>query len=402
MVYETDGTERIIGGHTGRILLIITLLLVSLKLTQRLLPPLLPEIISDLAISAFLAGVALTLLRIARASMEYPSGRFADELSRTTVLLVCIGIVIVGVAVLSLAVSYAIFIVGVLVFGVGFGLFTPAARALLSDVFEEKRGIAFGIHMIGGDLAGILAAGIAIVIVSVATWRAGFLPLAIVLIPILVLFYWISHEPIKIAPVEFGIRETGGRLVKDPSLRWLVVVYCLFVMGSSGVISFLPTFLIDVHGFSFAFASSSFALVYAVGIVAKPISGSLSDRIPRPPVAGGSLILASIGLLLVITSPYRWLVIFGIIGFSFGQRGAPPALQAFLMDRFSNETMGGDLGAMRTVYMSVGSLGPGLTGFFASTLGFTVAYFSLLLFFLLGGAIILWFSLTGWPSTPQE
>lgn len=296
--------------------------------------------------------------------------------------------------------TYGVFIAGVLAFGVGFGLFSPASRALLSDVFMEKRGIAFGFHLMGGDLAGILAAGIAIVIVSIATWRAAFLPLAIALVPILLVFYWVSREPITLEPVEFGIRETGVRLFKDPSLRWMLVVYSLFVGGSSGVISFLPTFLIDVHGFSFAFASSAFALVYAIGIVAKPVSGTLSDRMPRPPVAGGSLILAAIGMFMVVMAPLQWLVIVGIVGYALGQRGVPPALQAFLMDRFPDETMGGDLGAMRTIYMSIGSLGPGLTGFIASTFGFVSAYLTLLTFFLLGGLIILWFSVTGWPSSP--
>lgn len=399
MVYETNGPERLFSGHTGRIFVILTLILVSLQLTQRLLPPLLPEIIDNLAINAFLAGVALTLLRIARASMEYPSGRFADELSRSTVVLICVGTVIIGVSILSLSFTYGLFILGVLVFGVGFGLFSPASRALLSDVFKEKRGVAFGFHLMGGDLAGIFAAGIAIVIVAVATWRAAFLPLAIALVPILIGFYVVSREPITVGRVEIGIRETGGRLFKDPSLRWMLVVYSLFVGGSSGVISFLPTFLIDVHGFSFAFASSSFALVYAVGIVAKPVSGTLSDRMPRPPVAGGSLVLAAIGMFVVVLAPVQWLVIVGIVGYALGQRGVPPALQAFLMDRFPDETMGGDLGAMRTIYMSLGSLGPGFTGFVASTVGFVPAYLSLLLFFLTGGLIILWFSKTGWPTS---
>lgn len=69
MVYETDGPERLFTGHTGRIFIILTLILVSLQLTQRLLPPLLPEIIDDLAITAFLAGVATDV--VADSAREY-------------------------------------------------------------------------------------------------------------------------------------------------------------------------------------------------------------------------------------------------------------------------------------------------------------------------------------------
>lgn len=53
--------------------------------------------------------------------------------------------------------------------------------------------------------------------------------------------------------------------------------------------------------------------------------------------------------------------------------------------------MGGDLGAIRTIYLTVGSLGPGYTGLVISTFGFVAAYTSLLLFFLASGSILFLF-----------
>jgi predicted MFS family arabinose efflux permease len=363
-----------------------------------LLPPLLPAIIEDLSISAFLAGSALTIFRIARASMEYPSGRLADQLSRTTVLLVCISLVILGVLLLSQALSYLVYVLGVTLFGFGLGLYSPASRALLSDVFVEKRGRAFGIHFMGSDISGVAATGVAVVVLSIGTWRSAFLPLAVGLVFLLILFYFYSREPIRINSVELGVRDTVGRLSKDPTLRWMLVVYSLFVMASSGVISFLPTFLMEVHDFSFVYASSAFALVYGVGVVTKPISGFLSDVWRRPPVAGGNLVMAACGLGIIAFAPARAIAIGGVLLYAIGQRGVPPALQAFLMDRFPDGSMGGDLGAMRTIYMMVGSLGPGYTGLVASTLGFVPAYTSMILFFFAGGLILLVFSHIGWPT----
>lgn len=401
MVYVTDDQERLFKGHTGQIFVLLTVLLLCLQLARRLLPPLLPTIIDDFGITAFSAGVALTLLRISRASMEYPSGRFADQLSRTTVLVVCLGVIIIGLSILSLAISYWIFILGVVVFGLGSGLYSPASRALLSDIFREKRGRAFGIHMMGSDLSGILAAGIGVLIVSIATWRGAFLPLATVLVALLIAFYLLSRETFKIESVEFGLQKTGIRLFGDPSLRWIVLVYSLYVVASSGFISFLPTFLIEVHGASFELASSAFALVYGVGAIAKPVSGFLSDSIPRTSVAGGNLIVAVSGLVLLVIAPVTGVALGGVFLYAIGQRGVPPALQAFLMDRFPDESMGGDLGAMRTIYMTIGSFGPALTGFIASRFGFVPAYTSLILFFLSGGLILIWFSVFGWPKSSR-
>lgn len=295
MGYEIDGQERIFTGHSGRLFLLLTGLLICLQMTQRMLPLLLPTIIDDLSITTFLAGAALTLLRITRASMEYPGGRCVDQRSRTTVLIASVVLVILGLAILSLAVSYVLFLVGIVVLGLGSGFYSPASRALLSDAFHNKRGRAFGLHLLGSDLSGILAAGVVVVILWIATWRGIFLPIAAILSPVLVAFYLVSREPVQINAVEFRIRETGARLFTDPVLRWLVIAYSLFILSGGSVISFLPTFLIDVHGFSFAFESSAFALVYPVGIVSKPVSGLLSDWAPRRTVAGAGLMLASGG-----------------------------------------------------------------------------------------------------------
>jgi MFS family permease len=220
MAYETLEQERLFTGHTGRIFLLITFITICLQLTQRLLPPLLPAIMDDLAITVFLGGIALTLLRIGRASMEYPGGRFADQLTRTTVILASLGFSVVGLIVLALSTTFIGFVAGITVFGMGLGLYIPSSRTLISDIFYEKRGRAFGLNIMGGDIAGIIAAGVAILILSIAGWRAAFLPLAIVLLPLPVWLYHLSREPVRVEPVEFGLRDTIFRLFGDPSMRW--------------------------------------------------------------------------------------------------------------------------------------------------------------------------------------
>jgi predicted MFS family arabinose efflux permease len=378
--------------------LLLTFILVCLQLAKRILPPLLPAIIGDLGITTFMAGVALSLLRLATASMEYPGGRFADQLSRTTVVLVSLGFAVVAVTALALSRSYAVFLVAVAILGMALGLYIPSSRTLLSDLFREKRGRAFGLNMVGSDLSGILAAGLAVWIVSVATWRGAFLPLALVLLPLPFVLYRLSTEPVTVERVEFGLVETAGRVFRSSSTRWLLVVYSLFVVGTSGVTSFLPTFLIEVQEVSFAFASASFALVYVGGLVSRPVSGTLSDRLPRPLVAGGSFLVTAGGLALVVFAPLPAAAVVGVVVFAVGQKGIPPALQAHLMDRFSDESMGSDFGAFRAVYKAAGSLGPGITGFVASGYGFVPAFLVLAAMFLLGGVILLRFHAGGWPT----
>ena len=58
--------------HKNKILIIATIGWGLVQATQFVLPPMLPNIIEDLSITVFQAGVAMTLLNIAYALGMYP------------------------------------------------------------------------------------------------------------------------------------------------------------------------------------------------------------------------------------------------------------------------------------------------------------------------------------------
>ncbi|MFB6301267.1 MAG: MFS transporter [Haloferacaceae archaeon] len=377
--------ERLLRGYGGRIALLLLAAFLAMQLGRRLLPPLLPLLIEDFGITPFQAGIAVSTLSVARAVGQYPSGRFADELSRKTVIVTSMLCCIVGLGLVTLAPTFVALLVGVATFGASFGLYDPADRALLSDLFEEKRGRAFGIHMIGSDLAGVLAAGTAVV--AVTAWRRAFLPPLLLLVPVVVLFYRWSREPMTAGWVDLEIGETAARLFGTPRIRWLMVAYVLYIFVSSGVTGFLPTFLIEVHGASFAVASGVFAALYVVGTLVRPLSGWLSDRVPRQAVASGSVLVAAAGLAGLVLAPSPAVALVAVVAYAVGLRSYSPAMQAYLMDVFDDDSRGGDLGAMRTVYMGVGSLGPAYVGFVAGRAGYVPAYAGAVAALLLSAAI---------------
>lgn len=394
MTEKRGGEESLITGYSGHLFLLLTITFIAIKVTQRLLPPLLPAIIDDLGITAFMAGIALTLLRITRASMQYPGGRVSDQLTRITVLLPSLVFVIVGLAFLSISTVYPLFLFGILLFGMGLGLFDPAARATLTDLFEEKRGRAFGLHLMGGDIAGILAAGVAVWIVSAATWRGAFIPLLVLILPTPLLLSRLSREPMRVSRIDVGIRETASRLLSNTKMRWLLVVYSLFVFSISGMVGFLPTFLTEVHGFSFALASSAYALLYVVGTGAKPVAGAASDRFSRLPVVITGLLCGASGLALLVFAPTPLLALLGVGVYAVGHTAIPPPLQAYLMDLFPDNNVGGDFGAVRMTYLAIGSFGPAYVGLLAGQFGYVPAFTTLIGFLLLAGLILLWISRT--------
>jgi MFS family permease len=67
-----------------------------------------------------------------------------------------------------------------------------------------------------------------------------------------------------------------------------------------------------------------------------------------------------------------------VIVMAVGNWSLFPLAQAFLMDIFSEETMGGDLGACRAIWNVVASLGPAYVGFVSGLWSYTAAFTGLI------------------------
>ncbi|WP_152041222.1 MFS transporter [Salinigranum salinum] len=380
--------ERLVTGYSGRLLLAVSVGWSLIQTGRLVVPPLLPAISADLGISAARAGFALTVLWGLYALLQYPSGRLSDRLSRKTLLVGGLVLLSVGFLALSAAPTYVVFVVGAAVVGVGAGLYPTPARGLVSDLFVARRGQAFGIHTASGDTGGVVAAGLATLVLGLATWRAAFLPVvAVVAAVALALHVW-SREEYVFARVDLAVGDTGRRLLEEPEFRWLLVSYCLYAFTWQSVTGFLPTYLQVGKGLTPALANTGFAALFVVGAVAKPLAGGVADRLSRGLFATATLALAAsmLTLLLVATTPPAVLV--AVVGFALGLMAFPPVMQAYLMDSFPTDSMGGDLGAMRTVYIGVGALGPTYVGVVADVFDFTVAFVGLVGCLLVSGLLV--------------
>jgi MFS family permease len=354
-----------------------------------LLPPLLPNIIDDLAITSTKAGFAITLMWGIYALGQFPSGRLSDLLSRKTLLVVGLGFLAIGFFTISGTESYLRLLGGAGIIGVGAGLYPSAARALVSDLFVERRGQAFGLHTASGDLGNATAAGLAVAVVAVATWQTAFLPLVVLSCGTLLAVHLWNREKYIFKTVPLKIQSTFWRFFEDDHLRRLLISYSLFAFTWQSTAGFLPTFLQFEKGFSVGLASAAFALVFIIGTLIKPVSGYVGDTFGRVKIGIGSLLLGMSGIVCVLMFESTLLILIGIGIFALGLMAYPPVMQAFVMDVFPDESMGGDLGAMRTMYIGIGSLGPTYVGYVASFRTYTIAFAGLVLCLLASAVILL-------------
>jgi predicted MFS family arabinose efflux permease len=373
-VTASSTEERLVRGYAGRLFLATSVGWLAIQGGRLVLSPMLPAITADLGITDAKAGFAFTLLWGLYALLQYPSGRLSDALSRKTLLVSGLGLVVVGFGALAASPTYLTFLLGAAVVGFGAGLYPTAARALVSDLYTAKRGRAFGLHTASGDLGGVAAAGLAATVLAVATWRTAFVPVVVVALAVLASLHVWSREDYVVERRSLAVRATVGRLFGTPQFRGLLVAYALYAFTWQATASFLPTFLETGKGFSPAVAQAAFAVLFGVGAVVKPTAGALGDRVPRRIITVAALLLGAGSLSVVVLARTPLVAIGAVVAFAAGLMAFPPVMQSYLMDAFPEESAGGDLGAMRTVYIGLGALGPTAVGSVATVANYQLAF----------------------------
>ena len=135
--------------------------------------------------------------------------------------------------------------------GAGAAWFFVSERILLSDLFVQKRGRAFGFMSAASQFGSILAAGLAVVILAMWSWQYAFVPVLVFLVGLVLAFHWISrerYEPQTLAAFserQGALRDTAVRVFATSEIRLLVIAYTLIIFVWEGVLAFLPIFVIE-------------------------------------------------------------------------------------------------------------------------------------------------------------
>jgi MFS family permease len=361
-------------GADGRILLALSAGWLAVRLGREAIPPLIPTLIDDLQISPTTAGFGLTVMWLVYALSQYPGGRLSDALSRKTVLTGSLAILVIGFLALSVVSTYAGLLVGFVLVGLGAGLYFVPSRALLTDVFGERRGHVFGIQSASGSIGAGAAAGVTLAAISIGVWQLSFLPVIGVLAVVLfALIRWSDGEWV-IGRVSLELGGTGRRVLAVSRARSLLLAYVCVSFAWQGFLGFLPTFLRAEKSFNPTLAGAAFASVFVIAIIVGPLVGRLGDAISRVFVGVIAIAVAIVGLVVLITSGTAATAVIGVVVVATGLRAYPPVMQAYLIGLFPNDSMAGDLGAMKTTWTGIGSFAPTYVGVVATRWSYGLAF----------------------------
>ena len=144
---------------------------------------LLPLYVGRLGMGAFEIGMLLATFSLMFVLIQFPSGIVSDKVGRLLPIVVGLLCIILALAVLTLLSSFALLIVIIGLYGIGYGLLFPSISALITDhTIAEERGLATGLFH------ALLTVGVAIGAPLIG-WVGGLvgieIGLLITLVPIL-------------------------------------------------------------------------------------------------------------------------------------------------------------------------------------------------------------------------
>lgn len=346
-----------------------------LLLSSRLsVSTLLVDIEESFGIDHTLAGMAMTGMWLSYGIMQFPSGVWSDIKGRKKTIF--FSLVTFGISVLLLGLSpyYFIFFIFIVILGIGTGFFQTASISMLSDLFRQDRGKAFGIQASSGSLTGLVPIIIPILAASFS-WRMIFVGLAVITLIIAFLFQRAASESTRL-PTEISFRERfmdGAGVLKQKTTRLFFGVNLVLVFSWIGTTSFFPTYMIESKGLTHLQAGICFSLLSLGGIVIKPLVGILSDRYNKRAIITVLLFLTASGLIvLVYVSSFAALCATAV----FISLGTSVFLVAnsFLMHYWDVKGRGGKLGFYRSLTILIGSPTSAIIGYIATRYSFDISF----------------------------
>lgn len=360
-----------------------------LMASRLVISPLVPGLIGTYGVSKAAIGLGLTGMWATSAALQLPGGALADRFGSRTLVLSGLGLTAAGSLGLVASSSYLGFVAAVLVLGIGYGLYFPAAAALLAGLFPRPGG-ALGAHISGGDLSGLVAPVAAVAVATTYGYRPALGLGAAIALPVFVLCAWrlrpggpptaasqgaeprVGGDAARHAAGFARVRRALIAAIRRPSIVYTVAVAAALAFAFQSVISFYPTFLVEHRGLSTGRAGVLFAAIFLIWIAFTPVFGRLADRVGHDGVLSVTLVSLAAGLAIgLVAEGVVILLAVGLMGVGMSWGGV--VASRFMANLPAADRATG-YGAVRAVYLLLGSAGSVVTGALAGSAGWVTAY----------------------------
>lgn len=291
-----------------------------------------PTIRAELGLGDVEMGLVFSAFTVAYALFEIPGGWFADRFGARVALTRIVIWWSVMTAATGLATGFTSLFLLRLLFGMGeAGAFPATARVYARWLPPALHGRVFGLLIMAGALAGAATQPLVVALLEHMSWHYAFAVFGAIGIVWAVSWWsWFHEDPhahpgvnaaeLRLLPDPPRQPPLGGhghepvpwgRVLRDPTLAMLCLMYGCAIYGWYFYLTWLPTYLLQARGFDLhevgwlaALPLLSIAVgVFLGGLVSDLLARRLGPRISRALPGLIGLPLAAVAILHATTTP---------------------------------------------------------------------------------------------------
>ncbi|MBI4234311.1 MAG: MFS transporter [Chloroflexi bacterium] len=306
--------------------------------------------------SASLAGLGTSILGVSRFLVAYPVGKIADTYGRKPGLILGLLLALAGAIITGLSIptsSFILFVVGIIVFGLGIGA-GQQLRVAAADMFPPSRRAEGLGYVLTGALLGALGGPLIISIAQASSRSLHTDPLAltwlfvpVVLLPSIFLVRLVRPDPKEIAanlehyypgytPPPARANTGNGKVGVTTFLRsypkLAAFISTFAVQGNMAMMMAMTSLVLAHHGYPLPVISLAVA-IHVIGMFGLSLPlGRLADRVGRRAVLLAGIVTAGGAALLVPATSDYWVVTAGIFLVGLGWSCVNVAATALIAD----------------------------------------------------------------------
>ena len=359
----------------------------------------LPAIKETFGINPVQIGALMAAREIAMGVSSLPGGVISDRLKRYrgVIMAACMAMFGLSWLLIGMTTVYPYLIIGIVFVSVATSVWHLPSMAEISRRFSARKGASLAIFGIGGSFGDIFGPVITGLLLGLMAWQQVISIYAV--IPLLMTFWFIwaftgasrngqtdEASAGKNVDLKTQIKITRDYF-KTTSIWKVNLVAGLRGMCYTIYVTFLPLFMKEELGFSSKSIGFHFGLLWAIGIVASPLMGHLSDRLGRKPVLVPALLCSA--TLTVILALFGKGIMFTAIIVLLGVflRSDYALLSAAILDIVGKTVATTMLGILSFLRFIMASISPLIAGYLYQTWGMAPTLFFVAALFAISAVI---------------
>jgi len=342
--------------------------------------PVLPTFAAHLGALPELIGIIVAASTITGVFFKLPSGALSDVLGRKR-MMVLGGVFFAAPPFLYPLIEDPWSLLALrFVHGFATAIFSPVASAYVAGLTETGRGARLGWFSSANDLgstAGPLIGGFVLYFTTSYSLTYLLVGALGILTLLVVLLLPDVDQPIH-ATKTFAVRAADFRqglleVLRTPPIFLAAGIEAVMYLGYGAFLGFLPIYAKTV-GLNDAEIAIVFGAQLALAMVAKPVSGRVSDRLGRIPVIVIGLLLCATALPLIFRSESLMVFLLAAPLLGVGVGAVTPVTNALIADLSSARRLGAAMGVFGTIWDIGEAAGPMIAGFLIGTLGYAATF----------------------------